>query len=210
MVQRLAYLKETPSQTAGPYVHIGLTPTVAGIAGVYPEDPGRVVAGPQAAGPRIRITGCIYDGADAPVRDALVELWQADANGLYASPRDMRPGARDPHVRGWGRCATDLATGAFAFETIKPGPVPAPDGREMAPHIALWIVARGINVGLATRLYFPEETDANAADPVLARVHPAARRDTLIATAEGETDGVAQYRFDIRLQGARETVFFDA
>ncbi len=209
MVQPLDYLKETPSQTAGPYVHIGLTPSVAGLRGVYPADPGRIVAGPEAQGRHIAIEGRILDGFGEPVRDALIELWQADANGLYPAPLDPRPGTRDPAVVGWGRAAADLETGLYRFETVKPGAVPAPDGRPMAPHIALWIAARGINVALATRLYFPDEAEANAADPVLARVEPH-RRETLIAAAEGESDGVARYRFDVRLQGEAETVFFDA
>ncbi len=205
----LPYLKETPSQTAGPYVHIGLTPAIAGVEGVYPEDPGLAIAGPEAKGQRIRIEGRILDGQGDTVRDALVELWQADAAGIYNSPGDPRSESCDPAVFGWGRAATDLQTGSFVFETIKPGAVPGPGETTMAPHVSLWIVARGINLGLATRMYFPDEEAANAGDPILGRVLPPRRRETLIAKAEKGDGKLASYRFDIRLQGEDETVFFD-
>ncbi|MEX0923982.1 MAG: protocatechuate 3,4-dioxygenase subunit alpha [Rhodovibrionaceae bacterium] len=209
MAQRLSYLKETPSQTAGPYVHIGLTPQVAGVEGVYPEDPGLAIAGPEAKGQRIRIEGRIFDGQGDILRDALVELWQADAAGIYKSPNDPRAESCDPAVLGWGRAATDLKTGVFAFDTVKPGPVPGPGQSIMAPHVSLWIVARGINLGLATRMYFPDEEAANAADPILGKVLPPARRETLIASAEQSDAAALRYRFEIRLQGEDETVFFD-
>lgn len=209
MTQRLFYLKETPSQTAGPYVHIGMTPQVAGLEGLYPNDPSRAIAGPDARGQRIRVQGRLLDGQGDAVRDAVIEVWQADAAGIYNSPRDPRQESCDPAVFGWGRIATDLKTGGFAFETVKPGPVPGPGDTTMAPHLSLWIVARGINLGLATRLYFPEEEAGNAADPILARVLPPERRATLIARAEEGDGELARYRFDIRLQGDDETVFFD-
>jgi protocatechuate 3,4-dioxygenase, alpha subunit len=203
MVQSLNRLKESASQTAGPYVHIGLTPNFAEISGVYPNDLGTKMAGPNAKGERITIVGRVIDGAGAPLRDALVEIWQADAAGLYNSPAEMR-GSADPDFAGWGRCPTDMDTGEFRFETVKPGRVPAKDGRPMAPHISFWVVARGINLGLNTRLYFADEAEANAADPILARIEHKSRIATLMAKRDGDV-----YRFDIHLQGAEETIFFD-
>lgn len=207
MTQELSYLKETPSQTAGPYVHIGMAPSVAGVQGVY-DDPGRTIAGPDTPGERIRIEGRVFDGDGAPVRDALIEVWQADANGIYNSPVDPRQSGCAPDFTGWGRIAADLKSGDFAFDTVKPGPVPGPDGTTMAPHISFWIVARGINLGLSTRLYFPEEAAANGDDPVLRRIENTARRETLIAQAVDAAGDIKRYRFEIRLQGAQETVFF--
>ncbi len=132
----------------------------------------------KTRGERITLTLTVFDGAGAPLRDALVEIWQADAAGLYPSPAETR-GRADPDFTGWGRCPADMDTGACVFRTIKPGRVPFPDGRLMAPHINLWIVARGINLGLHTRVYFPDEEEANAADPVLARIEHRARVATL-------------------------------
>ena len=203
MVQPLGYLKESPSQTAGPYVHIGLTPNVAGIGGVYENDLGAMMVSDRTLGRRITITGRVLDGTGTPLKDALLEIWQADANGLYNSPSELR-GSADPDFAGWGRSATNGETGEYRFETIKPGRVPFKDGRLMAPHISFWIVARGINLGLNTRLYFADEAAANAEDPVLARIEHRVRVPTLIAAMEGDT-----YRFDIHLQGEKETVFFD-
>lgn len=207
MIQSPDHLKETPSQTAGPYVHIGLTPNRIDIAGVWPRDLGSVLVRPETRGERITVTGCIIDGLGQPLTDALVEIWQADAEGLYNSPQERR-GRADPHFPGWGRQATHPETGEFRFETIKPGRVPYGDGGLMAPHITFWIVARGINIGLHTRMYFGDEAAANGACPVLARIEHAVRRDTLIAP-RGSGMGPATYRFDIHLQGDDETVFFD-
>lgn len=148
--------------------------------------------------------GTVYDGAGMALKDALIEIWQADTDGYYNSPSETR-GKADPNFIGWGRSPGDMDTGEFIFETIKPGTVPFRDGRPMAPHITFWIVARGINIGLQTRMYFPEEQEANAADPVLARVEQKSRIATLVAQKE---EGNV-YRFDIRLQGEGETVFFD-
>jgi protocatechuate 3,4-dioxygenase alpha subunit len=201
--QSLARLKETPSQTAGPYVHIGMTPNMLGLEGVYPEDPGIVMVSPQAKGERIGVTGRILDGTGSVLRDAVIEIWQADAAGLYNSPAETR-GRADPAFSGWGRQAVDMETGIYRFETLKPGAVPWPDGRRQAPHISFWVVARGINLGLNTRMYFPEEEAANAADPLLSRIEHRNRVPTLIARREG-----ADYVFDIVLQGEGETVFFD-
>lgn len=203
MAQSLNRLKESPSQTAGPYVHIGCTPNFAGIEGVYPDDPGVSMINGKVRGERITITGRVLDGMGAPLKDAVIEIWQADADGLYNSPSEMR-GRADPNFTGWGRQPTDQETGIYRFETVKPGPVPFPDGRLQAPHVSFWIVARGINIGLSTRMYFADEEAANADDPVLSRIEHGVRAATLIAPGEGGT-----YTFDIRLQGERETVFFD-
>lgn len=204
MAQSLDRLKETPSQTAGPYVHIGLTPNFLGIGGAYSQDLGSAMVNDRTRGERITLNVTVFDGAGAPLRDALVEIWQADAGGLYPSPAEMR-GRADPDFTGWGRSPADMDTGACVFQTVKPGRVPFPDGRLMAPHINLWIVARGINLGLATRVYFPEEEEANAADPILARIEHRARVATLIARREADA-----YVFDVHLQGHNETVFFDS
>lgn len=204
MLHPVPTLKETPSQTAGPYVHIGLTPNFSEIKGVYPSDLGSTMLTPETVGERILVSGRVIDGAGAPVGDAVVELWQADAGGSYVAP--MGPGSNSaPSFSGWGRQPTS-AEGVFSFETIKPGRVTGPDGRPMAPHVALWIVARGINIGLQTRMYFEDEAEANGADFVLGKVSPA-RRATLMARRE--EGAVPRYVMDIVLQGERETVFFD-
>ena len=207
MFQKLTTLKESPSQTAGPYIHIGATPNWVEITGVWDEDLGLVLVGPETKGERILVKGRIFDGSGHPIKDALVEIWQADADGLYNSPEEKR-GKADPHFVGWGRQPTDGSTGEYRFETVKPGRVPYKDGRLMAPHITVWIVARGINIGLHTRLYFSDEAAANAECPVLARIEHKVRLATLIA-ARGEENGMPTYTFDIHLQGDKETVFFD-
>lgn len=198
-----AIAKETPSQTAGPYVHIGLTPNHSGIKGVYDADLGTELVTDKTKGERIGIQGRVLDGSGAPVADALIEIWQADSAGLYNSPAEQR-GQADPNFSGWGRFPTDRETAAYSFDTIKPGPVPFVDGRLMAPHITFWIVARGINLGLHTRMYFGDETAANEKDPVLEKVRQPERIETLIAARDGNV-----FSFDIHLQGDRETVFFD-
>jgi protocatechuate 3,4-dioxygenase alpha subunit len=204
MASPLDRLKESASQTAGPYVHIGLTPNYCGVSGVYPSDLGATMVNGKTKGERISVCLRIFDGAGTPIRDALVEIWQADAAGLYNSPAETR-GIADPNFSGWGRKATDMDTGECLFETVKPGRVPHPDGRLMAPHITVWIVARGINIGLHTRMYFGDEEKANAVDPVLARIEHRVRVPTLIAPRAGDT-----YNFDVHLQGEKETVFFDS
>lgn len=203
MFQSLNRLKESPSQTAGPYVHIGLTPNFAEITGVYSEDLGTTMVNDKTKGERVTVTGRVLDGTGTPLKDALVEIWQADADGLYNSPSEVR-GSADPNFTGWGRCPSNMDTGEFRFETIKPGRVPYPDGRMQAPHITMWVVARGINIGLQTRMYFPDEEKANGEDPILGRIEHRVRVPTLIAE---KVDG--GYRFDIHLQGEKETVFFD-
>ena len=208
MVQPLGYLKETASQTAGPYVHIGLIPYQAGFD-IFERNFSNVLVTDATPGERIRIEGRVIDGSGTPVRDALLEIWQANAAGRYGHPADRQEKSADPHFRGWGRAGSDFHTGLYGFDTIKPGPVPARSGRgTMAPHVNFWIVARGINIGLNTRMYFADEAEANATDPVLRLVEQEARRGSLIAPRMVR-DGVLVYTFDIRLQGERETVFFD-
>lgn len=187
---------ESPSQTAGPYVHIGCTPNVTGITTVYDGDLGAVMKTGLVRGEEITIKGTVYDGNGDALLDAMVEIWQADADGKYGTGEDDQS---DPNFTGWGRTAGHLETGEFTFETVKPGPV----GEGHAPHITFWVVARGINLGLQTRMYFEGEA-SNAGDPILSHV-PEDRRDTIVA--KRDSDGI--YRFDIRLQGEGETVFFD-
>ena len=204
MVQTLGYLKESASQTAGPYVHIGLAPGAAGFK-LYETELGGDIAGPVAPGERLRVEGVVYDGLGASVTDALIEIWQADANGIYPHPEDPRAAQVAPGFAGWGRVISDFHTGLWGFDTIKPGAVPGRVGRVQAPHLNLWIVARGINIGLNTRMYFPEDAALQAADPILASIEQRQRVATLIATKTAP----GQYRFDIRLQGEGETVFMD-
>lgn len=205
MVQKIEYLKETPSQTAGPYVHIGLAPGAAGFD-IYKEELGWDIAGPNAKGERIRVEGIVIDGTGSPVKDVLLEAWQANTDGIYAHPE--HPGEVEEGFRGWGRVITDFDTGEWGFDTVKPGAVMGRSGRPMAPHINLWIVARGINIGLNTRIYFDDEIEANATDPVINLIEWERRRATLLAKRT-EQDGKVVYRFDVRLQGDDETVFFD-
>jgi len=184
-------LKETPSQTAGPYVHIGLLPEAAGIE---VKQHGISSSTRLGSGMPIIITGVVRDGAGEIVKDALLEIWQADGNGNFA----------DGH-RGFARCHTDFETGEFRFKTVKPGSVAWSDGSSQAPHITLMVFARGINMHLHTRIYFGDESDANASDPVLNAI--ADGRETLLA--KPDTSSNNSYRFDVSLQGEAETVFFD-
>jgi len=184
-------LQTTSSQTIGPYLHIGLTwLVIADLA----------TAG--AAGEKFTIEGRITDGDNRPVDDAVVEIWQADANGRYRHPEDRGDAPIEDGFTGFGRVMTD-ADGMFRFATIKPGRVPAPAGGEQAPHLNVTIFTRGLLKHLITRMYFPAEP-ANDADPVLALV-PADRRGTLIA----ESAGAGSLSWNIVLQGDRETVFFE-
>ena len=191
----------TPSQTVGPFFKYGLTPNGQD---EWNDACTANLVTPDTSGERVRIEGRVFDGDGAPVPDCMLEVWQADAQGRFADPQDKRalPNAA---FRGFGRCGTD-ANGAYAFDTIMPGSVPDPDGKPQAPHLLLAIFARGMLLHNYTRIYFDGEA-GNAADPVMALV-PADRRATLIATRE-TTTGNAVYRFDIRLQGDDETVFFD-
>ena len=180
----------TPSQTVGPYLHIGLP---------WPDGPFAVAEGTPGA---VWLRGSVYDGAGAPVTDALVETWQADPDGRFDHPDDPRGARSLPGFRGFGRCETD-SSGGYGILTLKPGTVPGPTG-DQAPHIDVSVFARGMLHRVVTRLYFPEEEAANAADPVLTSIGDPEARATLVARWDG--DG---YRFDIRIQGEYETVFFD-
>ena len=191
----------TPSQTVGPFFKYGLTPN-----GQYAWNDAFTnnLVTAETSGERIRVQGRVLDGDGAPVTDAMLEIWQADAQGRFSDPQDKRA-LPNSTFKGFGRCGTD-ANGDYAFDTIRPGSVPDPDGKPQAPHLLLAIFARGMLLHLYTRIYFDGEA-ANAADPVMALV-PADRRATLIARREQGT-GNAVYRFDVRLQGDDETVFFD-
>jgi protocatechuate 3,4-dioxygenase, alpha subunit len=190
----------TPSQTVGPYFKYGLTP---GHDYQWNDAFGNDLVTPDVSGDRIRIVGQVFDGDGQVVPDSMLEIWQADAQGRFSDPKDDRsiPNAA---FKGFGRCGTD-ANGGFAFHTIKPGSVPGPGGKPQAPHILLAVFARGMTQQAMTRIYFDGEA-ANAADPILALV-PADRRATLIS--KREQGDIATYRFDVRLQGDNETVFFD-
>ena len=193
-------LSESASQTAGPYVHIGLAPRDAGFD-IFEKTFGNVLVDQATKGERIRI-----EGSGTPLRDVLVELWQANAAGKYNHPADKQDKPVDDAFRGWGRASSNFETGVWFFDTVKPGSVTGRNGRAMAPHVNLWIVARGINIGLNTRMYFSDEEKANAADPVLNLIEWEVRRGTLV----GKRDGAKPlYRFDVQLQGPNETVFFD-
>jgi protocatechuate 3,4-dioxygenase alpha subunit len=181
-------LPETPSQTIGPFFAVALP---------WADGPDVVPEGTPGA---IRIGGRVLDGAGDPVPDALVETWQADPEGRFAHPDDPR-GPAASGFRGFGRCATD-AQGRWAIRTLKPGPLPAPDGGVEAPHVDVSVFARGLLNRLVTRIYFPDEAEANAADPLLASIQDPAARARLVATAG--PDGL---RFDVRLQGDQETPF---
>jgi protocatechuate 3,4-dioxygenase alpha subunit len=207
MPQPMNYLRETASQTAGPYVHIGLAPHQAGFD-IFQHNFSNRLAGPLTKGEHIVIEGRVIDGTGNSLNDALLEIWQANAAGRYNHPADTQDKPLDADFRGWGRTGADFDTGIYRFETVKPGAVPGRHGRVMAPHVNFWIVARGINIGLSTRMYFSDEAAANAADPVLNLIEQKPRRKTLIAE-RGSRDGKTVYTFDIVLQGENETVFLD-
>jgi protocatechuate 3,4-dioxygenase, alpha subunit len=191
----------TPSQTVGPYFAYGLTSN-----GKYDWNDAfsNNLLTPDVTGERIRVVGTVFDGDGLPVPDCMLEIWQADAQGRFSDPKDARA-LPNSSFKGFGRTGTD-ANGDYFFDTIKPGPVPDPDGKPQAPHIMIAIYARGMLLHLYSRIYFDGEA-ANAADSVLALV-PADRRATLIAARQPGA-GNAAYRFDIRLQGDNETVFFE-
>lgn len=202
------YLAETASQTAGPYVHIGLAPQAAGF-NIFEKNFSHVLTNSHTQGERIIVEGRVFDGSGTPVRDVMLEVWQANAAGRYNHPADQQSDkALDEDFRGWGRTCSDFDSGVWRFDTIKPGAVTGRDGRMMAPHLNLWIVARGINIGLNTRMYFSDEQAANQTDPVLNLIEWEVRRNTLIGVREVRGDEVV-YRFDVFLQGEKETVFFD-
>jgi protocatechuate 3,4-dioxygenase, alpha subunit len=187
----------TPSQTVGPFLAIGL-PWADGSFVVPEQTPGAVI-----------ITGQVRDGAGEPLPDALVETWQADPDSRFDHPDDPR-GPAAPALagfRGFGRSATD-ADGRFRIVTLRPGPLPCPEGGTEAPHLDVSVFARGLLDRVVTRIYFSDEAEANVADPVLASIADPGRRATLIATPR-PAGQPGEFAFDIRLQGPDETVFFD-
>jgi protocatechuate 3,4-dioxygenase alpha subunit len=188
-------LKQTPSQTVGPFFHFGLT--------LGSEN---VLVNERTSGQRIYIEGRVLDGDGEPVPDAMVEIWQADAQGRFNHPADPQHAKADKFFRGFGRSGT-ATDGKFWFKTIKPGPVPWDDGQNQAPHVNIRVFARGMLIHAVTRLYFSDE-EANQADPVLNSIEDPAHRQTLIAARE-ESEDLPCYCFDIHLQGERETVFFN-
>jgi protocatechuate 3,4-dioxygenase alpha subunit len=200
----------TPSQTVGPFFAYGLTPKGRNKwdpNGTYSwkETAGDNLITPDATGQKIRIEGRITDGDGMQINDAMLEIWQADSQGRYLHARGEAP-RPNATFTGFGRSATDKE-GIFSFDTIKPGTVAGPNGKPQAPHIVVCIFSRGMLRQVYTRLYFSDEAAANATDPILNLV-PADRRGTLIAHKEAGTEP-PRYRFDIRVQGDNETVFFD-
>lgn len=188
--------KQTPSQTVGPYFAYGLTARQYNYPLTSIAD-GRM-AGEDVEGERIRVEGRVLDGDGATVPDAMIEIWQADAQGRFAHPADPRNS--NTGFTGFGRFGTGTdPRHRFIFDTIKPGA--AAEGE--APHLNVIVFMRGLLTHVYTRIYFADEAEANAADPVLSAV-PEDRRNTLIAQREGNT-----YRLDIHMQGDNETVFFD-
>jgi protocatechuate 3,4-dioxygenase, alpha subunit len=187
-------LHTTASQTVGPFFRIGLEPMYI-----------PVVAGPEVPGEHVTIRGRVLDGDGKPVPDAVIETWQADAQGNYSDPDDLRDPSNPPAFVGFGRAPTD-DQGQFMLTTIKPGRVPGPGGALQAPHLVVVVFMRGLLMHLVTRLYFPDEP-SNGDDPIL-RLVPVERRQTLIARRAGDHNTIVEW--DIVMQGESETVFFDA
>jgi protocatechuate 3,4-dioxygenase, alpha subunit len=186
----------TASQTVGPFFAVGLDrPELADLT-----------RNGAAKGEKIEIAGRVRDGDGAPISDAMIEIWQANAAGKYDHPEDRQEKPRDPNFLGFGRVFTDTE-GRYRFATVRPGAVPGSGNTLQAPHIMMTIFARGLLKHLVTRVYFADLATANDADPVLSKIEDAARRRTLLA--ERSSDGRPAYRFDVVLQGAGETVFFD-
>ena len=183
----------TASQTVGPFFKIGFE-------WLYRDN----LAGEGVSGERVSIQGRVLDGDGVTVPDAILEIWQANANGKYAHPEDTQDKVLEPGFKGYGRVPTN-AEGRFSFATIKPGPVPGPDGKEQAPHLLVSVFMRGVLRRLVTRIYFPDEP-RNAADFILGLVEPA-RRSTLIAKKVAGDSGTLEW--NVVLQGTDETVFFD-
>jgi len=188
--------KQTPSQTVGPFFAFGL---LHGGENILTDD--------EALGPRILVRGQVLDGDGAPMDDALVEIWQADSQGIHKHPEDPRIHQADAHFRGFGRAGTANPDREYIFKTVKPGPVEWEADRVQAPHIDVRVFARGMLLHAITRLYFSDEPSNNT-DPLLASIEDPVRRQTLIASRE-ETSDLPAYRFDIRLQGNGETIFFE-
>ena len=191
---------QTPSQTVGPYFAYGLTPEQYGYPALT-SIAGSDLRSPEVEGEAIRIEGRVLDGNGDPVNDAMIEIWQADPQGRYAHPADARGNVA---FKGFGRCGTGTdPENRFFFETVKPGAAE----ETQAPHVNVIVFMRGLLSHLYTRIYFADEEQANAKDAVLGSV-PQERRATLIA-ARSDEGGKPVYRFDIHMQGDKETVFFD-
>ena len=186
-------LQATTWQTVGPYFHIGL-------ARLYEAE----VAGENIRGQRIQVRCRVVDGDLLPIPDAVVEIWQANADGKYAHPDDTQDTPQEPGFRGYGRIPTD-ENGCLQFSTIKPGAVPGPDGKLQAPHLLVNVMMRGLLKGLVTRMYFADEP-LNATDPILLLVDPARRATLLLNPVPGRPDVFA---WEIHMQGDHETVFFE-
>jgi len=186
-------LMTTTSQTVGPFFKIGLE---------WLNRDNLVNEG--VSGERVTIQGRVFDGDGVPVPDAILEIWQANAHGKYDHPEDTQNKPLEPGFKGYGRVPVS-AEGVFRFVTIKPGPVPGPNGKEQAPHLAISIFMRGLLKRLVTRMYFPDDT-RNANDPILNLVEPE-RRPTLIAKKTAGSPGTLEW--NVVLQGPDETVFFD-
>jgi protocatechuate 3,4-dioxygenase alpha subunit len=187
---------QTPSQTVGPFFHFGL---VRGGENILAHD--------GARGLRIVFTGRVLDGDRTPLPDVLIELWQADSAGIYQTPADPRAGQADPCFNNFGRSDSTHPGTAFRFDTVKPGSVPGDHGAPQAPHLCLRLFGRGLLTHLTTRIYFADESDANAGDATLARVD-SNRRTTLLAQRDLGDTAIPIYRLDLILQGPGETVFF--
>ena len=190
-------LKQTPSQTVGPFFQFGL----------LARGGENIMITEHTQGQRIILHGQVIDGGGEAINDAMLEVWQADAQGIFSHPEDPRYGQVDKNFRGFGRSGTSNKELEYSFKTIKPGPVPLEGGQMQAPHINVSVFARGMLIHLITRIYFSDES-ANDSDPLLNSVEDPERRKTLIAVREDVQDAPT-YRLDIHLQGDGETVFFN-
>jgi protocatechuate 3,4-dioxygenase alpha subunit len=188
-------MQMTPSQTVGPFFSFGLTTEKCCV---------RNIAGPQAKGERVVLTCRVLDGDGIGLPDAIVEIWQADGEGIYNHPDDPQQSGCDRGCSGFGRMGTN-EDGVCEFETIKPGSVRGLNGKDQAPHLNVAIFGRGMLKQLYTRIYFAGDP-ANQNDPVLALVPPE-RCNTLMAKPDSVRPN--NWTLDLRLQGAQETVFFD-
>ena len=196
-------LKQTPSQTAGPYLHIGLLPKKVGINSSFSRELNNLILSEKTKGTRIEISGKIYDGNKEVLKDALVEIWQVDSNGNYQS-RLTKKNKYDKNFSNWGRTSCDFNTGLWKFNTIKPGTVQLNKSEILAPHIWLWIVARGINLGLYTCMYFSDENALNKLDRNLKKLTNNNLQSLFAVNIEKY-----KYEFNIYLQGDNETIFFN-
>jgi protocatechuate 3,4-dioxygenase, alpha subunit len=186
-------LQATTSQTVGPYFKIGFS-------WLHRDN----LIGEGVSGERVTIQGRVFDGDGAPVPDAILEIWQANAHGKYDHPEDTQEKPLEPGFKGYGRVPVN-DEGMFRFATIKPGPVPGPDGKDQAPHLVLSVFMRGVLRRMVTRIYFPDDP-RNPSDFILNLVEPA-RRPTLIAKKTAGAPGSLEW--NVILQGPEETVFFD-